>query len=409
MPYRVLIADDEPFIVRGLKKIIPWEELGYTIVGEASEGQATARLLVELKPDILVSDICMPGMSGVEILKLVCVSGLPVKVIFLSGHRDFSFARDAVAYGAVDYLLKPIHVEDLKRALARAAQLAGRERSPLSREVQADQGRHGPQAAAAADPIAGSVPEPRPEDDYSDLLPLREWPYYTAFAFVERVSGAENGQNPPPGKRLVHFAALNFFRRFSGSKEKMVSAEREGIILLVIGHGPEEDPAGVAELASGGSMAELRIAIGAVRGSTVSTVSGIRGSCESALGAAFGSGAESVESRGAESASVGRVIAYINEHYAEPVSLNVAADVACMNPYYFSALFKKRTGVNFKDYLARVRVEAGRKLLLTTGMTGGEIAEAVGLGDARRFSELFRRHFGRNPAEYRAEIKRNIP
>lgn len=117
---RAIIADDEAVILKGLKKLIDWKGLGIDLVGEASDGQEALRLILEKQPQLAISDISMPGLTGLEMLKKVKEQKVPTQVIFVSGYQEFSYARDAVKYGAVDYLLKPVEPEELILALQKA-------------------------------------------------------------------------------------------------------------------------------------------------------------------------------------------------------------------------------------------------------------------------------------------------
>ena len=128
---KALLADDEPLIVRGLKKLLPWEQLCVQIAGEAFNGNQASQLLMTLKPEILISDICMPGKSGIDLLKEIRQADLSVKVIFLSGHQEFSYAKDAIAYGALDYILKPIDKGQLKQTVLKAKALIEKETEEL--------------------------------------------------------------------------------------------------------------------------------------------------------------------------------------------------------------------------------------------------------------------------------------
>lgn len=120
---RAILADDEGIILKGLKKLIDWEKLGIRIVGEAADGEEALRLIEEKKPRLVVSDIAMPGLSGLEMLRRIGRQSPDVKVIFVSGYQEFSYAQDAVRYGAVDYLLKPVEKEELERAVCKAVSL----------------------------------------------------------------------------------------------------------------------------------------------------------------------------------------------------------------------------------------------------------------------------------------------
>ena len=117
---RMVIADDEPVIVRGLQKLADWEGLGIDVAGVYGDGKEAFRGIVRMKPDIALLDISMPGMSGVEILKEIRRMEMDVYVIFISGFQDFTYAKAALQYGAGDYLLKPVAKEELLNAIEKA-------------------------------------------------------------------------------------------------------------------------------------------------------------------------------------------------------------------------------------------------------------------------------------------------
>ncbi|MHA6532419.1 response regulator [Paenibacillus sp. BAC0078] len=118
--YKVLLVDDEPIILRSLKVAIPWEELGLTIVGEARNGEMAQRLIEETSPQIIISDIRMPVIDGIALMKEVLPRSSRLIFIFISGYGEFEYAREALRQGAFDYLLKPIDHDELTEMLTRA-------------------------------------------------------------------------------------------------------------------------------------------------------------------------------------------------------------------------------------------------------------------------------------------------
>jgi two-component system response regulator YesN len=98
---------------------------------------------------------------------------------------------------------------------------------------------------------------------------------------------------------------------------------------------------------------------------------------------------------------IGQAKRYINQHFREPVSLEDVAREVHLSPFYLSRLFKEKEGVNFVDYLTRLRLEEAKQLLAQTNDTVAAIAEQVGYAEANYFSRIFRRHFGMSPSEYR--------
>lgn len=114
---KVFIADDEGNVREGLKKIIDWGELGYQICGEASNGSDCLEGIMNLSPDLVLLDIRMPKMHGLEVVKKAREEGFNGKVIIISGYSDFTYAQSAIQYGVEYYLLKPIDEEELEKAV----------------------------------------------------------------------------------------------------------------------------------------------------------------------------------------------------------------------------------------------------------------------------------------------------
>lgn len=117
---RMILADDEPVILRGLRMIVDWDALGIEVVGEAYDGKELLALMEVCRPELIVSDICMPNLSGIEVLKQIETSQRNVQVIFISAYREFSYAQDALKYGALDYLIKPVDTLQLEQVLKKA-------------------------------------------------------------------------------------------------------------------------------------------------------------------------------------------------------------------------------------------------------------------------------------------------
>lgn len=115
--YKLLIVDDETEILEGLKTIIDWENNGITLCGEACNGIEALEKIHQLTPDIVIMDIRMPLLDGLELLARVYQSNLPVKCIILSGYDDFYYAQKAIDLKAANYLLKPCRPNDILEAV----------------------------------------------------------------------------------------------------------------------------------------------------------------------------------------------------------------------------------------------------------------------------------------------------
>jgi len=106
--YKLMIVDDEEIILDGLKNVVEWENLGIEVISYAYNGKEALEKIAENVPDILITDISMPVMDGIELVRELRERGFDsIKIVFLSGYDDFEYARNATRLGAVDYLLKP--------------------------------------------------------------------------------------------------------------------------------------------------------------------------------------------------------------------------------------------------------------------------------------------------------------
>lgn len=114
---KVFLVEDEIVIRNGIKNNIPWEREGFEFVGEASDGELAYPLIMKEKPDILITDIKMPFMDGLELSRLVKKELPQIKILILSGYNDFDYAKAAINIGVTNYLLKPISSAKLLEAL----------------------------------------------------------------------------------------------------------------------------------------------------------------------------------------------------------------------------------------------------------------------------------------------------
>ena len=114
---KMILADDEPVITRGIRKLIDWEQLGIQIIGEYKDGKSAFAAILRDQPEIALLDISMPGMSGVDIIRECHGLQCKTHIIFISGFQEFEYAKAALDYGATDYLLKPVIREELLKAV----------------------------------------------------------------------------------------------------------------------------------------------------------------------------------------------------------------------------------------------------------------------------------------------------
>jgi two-component system, response regulator YesN len=117
MPYKVFFVEDEIITREGIRDNVDWHACGFEFCGEAADGEMALPLLGMIKPDVLITDIKMPFMDGLQLSKIVRERMPWVKIVILSGHDEFDYAREAIHLGVTEYLLKPVTVQKLQNTL----------------------------------------------------------------------------------------------------------------------------------------------------------------------------------------------------------------------------------------------------------------------------------------------------
>ncbi|MGN1141586.1 MAG: response regulator [Oliverpabstia sp.] len=117
---KLFIADDEIDVREGIRYLLDWSKLGFYICGEGKNGQETLEQILKLNPDVVLMDIRMPRLSGLEVVKQAKEQNFHGKFIILSGYSDFSYAQEAIRYGVTCYLTKPIDEDELEKAVTEA-------------------------------------------------------------------------------------------------------------------------------------------------------------------------------------------------------------------------------------------------------------------------------------------------
>ena len=115
--YSVFLVDDEPILLEGIRSKIDWESIGLNFAGEATDGEIALSMMQEIKPDILITDVKMPFMDGLELSSAIKKIQPWIKIIILSGHDEFDYAKKAISIGVEDYLLKPFTANEVIESL----------------------------------------------------------------------------------------------------------------------------------------------------------------------------------------------------------------------------------------------------------------------------------------------------
>ncbi len=376
---KMILADDEPVITRGIQKLIDFRALGIEVVGVYEDGKSAFDALMSLQPELAILDIAMPRMNGIDIIREAAKLGCRTKVIFISGFQDFTYAKSAVKYGACDYLLKPVIREELLTAIESAMKQLGGESSP------ADAPHH-----------EEALP------DYSALISEEETTYLPVYAGLLFTESA--GEQT---KKLARFSFRTNISQWMDAEQLGICFAKDGNTAIVFRGKSRTDVyrhlAGIRE--------KIRHMTGLnsyyVMGREIAKMSEIPDAYAECLdhkdyqffGSSLPDGILDLYAEGTE--SIRSAIAYIEAHFREEMTLSDVADAVHMNPYYFSSFFKKQTGENYKDYIAKIRAKHAMILLNNSDLKNYEIAAAAGFSDTRSMNNAFVKCYGMLPNEYR--------
>lgn len=389
-----MIADDEVVIIRGLKKIIDWEALDIEIIGEATNGEEAERLIMNEKPDLAILDICMPTKSGLEILKKVSEKNIKTKIIFLSGYDDFIYVQEAIKYDAVYYLLKPVDTDELMLAVESALGQIRKEKkvySAMEKLIKIEQ-----------------------EDGYVKLPDTKNKDnFYTALSIsIKDIESHDSDMT-----RLYMFSIFSVIDNYISTQNLGMAFTKTNTIFVVLNHEKDDNsPVRIAKdmIALVKNTCNNKIIVGVgLTGKGISETKKAIATANHALNYRFLDVKSNVfvygqplienneEGLEPEDNVINQVLDLVAKHYSDNITLDFIAKEVHMNAYYLSTYFKKHTGMNFKDYLTKLRMSEAVKILNKNDIKTYELAERVGFTDARYFSALFKKHYGKTPNEFK--------
>lgn len=399
--YRVLLVDDEPIICRGLRETIEWDSLGLEISGEAHNGTEALALICANQPHILITDIRMPGMDGIGLIKAVRELGIPIRIIILSGFSDYAFLKEAIRLSVDGYLLKPIDNDEL---ISNLAGLVNNIEKEALRATQLYQGIELLRSNTLNRLVTNTIGRGEFEEKASFLdMSLTAERYLCAVCFLEN----ENGGMPGYGEPNAAFGLQQICNALVKEGDYTFIDAKNRVVLLLSG-GREDDmaaaAAGMLEHVTRQAQEHLHKPIVTSVGIIASTAEDI---CISYHAAAERidrekSTLEGEQLEGRWNKAVDRTLAYIASHYHEALSLKQVANVCEINTSYLGQIFRKATGESFTNYVNRFRIEKAKQLLFNSSMKVYEVAEKVGFTDYHYFLKIYKKVTGNLPTETRS-------
>lgn len=346
---RTVIIEDEALIRKSLVKLVSESSLGFDIIGEGSNGVEGLHLAESAYPDLIITDIKMPLMNGLDLIKNVKSLGVHCEFIILSGYGDFSLAQEAIHYGVSDYLLKPIRPEQLTQTLHK-----------VKLEV---------------------------EKYRIDVNEYSEWLLYCTEEAKNIAHLIWNVNETEAMNAIDYFNEKWTDSRGVNSQYKVRSIELLSRIYSCLYNdlgAKNLDYDNKQSIAFAKNREEVQVLNKHVISTWLQTVRETRN-----YGAHL---------------NIKQVIAFIENNYKNnELSLQMVADHVKLSVPYLSQVFKQSTGISFSQYLIQTRMEKAKQLLSDPDCKTCEIPEHIGYTDYPHFTKSFKKFFGTSPREFRAK------
>ncbi|MWC27694.1 response regulator [Paenibacillus sp. MMS18-CY102] len=439
--YRLLIADDEALEREGLEWIVNRMLPGQFEIIHAENGRRAIEQAEERRPHIVLMDVQMPGIQGLEALREIRSMLPDVKLVLVTAYDSFAYAQEAITLGISEYIVKPASRDQITKLLTR-----------LVDELQREKEKRGEQLELKS---RMSSIQPLIENELALILMVDQAMGTSPDTLAEWLDfGLEHGRSlviafPGHDSSLDRGQLYETIRRLAKSQAScIVSSILEHHIALFVHQPPQGAEDGeeglirfaekLAEAARAQLLAAPSIGIGSLR----SGAEGLRHSYFEAVFASTYPGREgqvclfddlkqgkqeAVMAEGAElpeerqrsyvlsalnrirelreeqtATVMDRAIAYMLERFTEELSLEDVAEYVHLNPFYFSKVFKQHVGENFIDYLTGLRIDKAKRLIADKQLILKEVCYQVGYKDPNYFSRVFKKVTGVTPSEYRA-------
>lgn len=362
---KVLLVDDEEIILKCMVETIDWESIGFEVIAQASDGKTGLELYKKYQPDIIIADICMPQMSGLELAQEVRRLSSETEFIILTAYSDFEYAKQAIDFSVASYQLKPIKNSDLISIL-----LNLKAKIEKRRAIEAD-------AVNSSETVSDSDAHFSPFSDEQ----------------IKSVINAVKVQDMASIRNILD----EYFTEAekSGASTKYLIDDVSGFA-TIIEKEVIQDPTLMQSIFGRQVKPFTEI-------SHMHNIQDIENWLRSFLESIINSTTlyPYLNAR----PIVQRAITYIMKHYSEKISTKTASDVLLVSPEHLTRLFKSDIGMTFMDYLVEYRISIAIDLLKNTNYKIYEVSNMVGYQNVMYFNKIFKSITGNKPSDYKTSGK----
>lgn len=399
---KLLIVDDEKYIRSSLKSGYDWYSLGFDEVFDAAKVAEALEIINNNTIEVIITDIRMPKLSGIDLIKKLSLSSPNTKIIVISGYDKFEYAQIALKYGVIDYLLKPARIEDVVEAVRKAVDMVPQKLPEKYKTV------------LRKDFLCNLIfrriidmEQIRQGIEEYELEMLKTEFCTVIFTYsTKKNDKSENG---------ISDNIMDAIAKYAEDKCKMVLFDDNHghIVMLMTAPKSEGDTLalcnGCCEIASEKSgFCDFEGVIGR-QSSDVTEISDIYSEAVRVADRFVLSGKErAIFVSDIENVKIYNIVymakKYVCENINKDITIQMIADMVHITPGYFSSIFRKATGESFVKYVNMQKVEKAKNLLKIVDMPISKVADEIGL-DVKYFNRVFKKYTALTPSEYRRMMK----
>ena len=356
MKYKVVIIDDEPWTREAIKSLADWDKYNMYVAGEASDGNCALSLVNRLKPDIIITDVRMPGMDGLELLSRLREENCNSRTIVISGYDDYSYIRKALKLNVTDYLLKPVKPEVLNEQLERCVE-------QLNAQIRATDSTDGVNAFMAVEWI-GEYTKQR--DQLYNCLWTQEKSLIAIQISQLTKTIIQNEPGPISIKLMIniYYDLMHLLEQFivvNGYTIDDVFQEQNLSYIFC-------------------QSIELK-------------------NMMDYIASLYTQAANSIEQliRARNRINTKQIKEYVDANYTDSITLEQVASRFYLSKEYLSKLYKEFTGQSFSCYITDLRMQEAKTLICEYKVPIKDVVTMVGYTDQAHFYKTFRKYFGMTP------------
>lgn len=398
--FKLLIADDETRIRKGLKNSLNWSDMNIELIGEAEDGEIALKIIEDEKPDIILIDICMPFLNGLDLIEKINLTVSNSIIIIISGYDEFSYAQRALKLRVFDYILKPVDSKMLEGVILRATKELNKFEE--KRNYQEWTNKHLEENSNALKQsflgnwLSGKLSYEQLIDELSFLnINMGKDIGLIIIKVVERLGLGISEKNWD--KKMLNFAIVNIACEVLNKLKNVITfTDDEGNIVLIMNIDKNIDWFNTGNLIEEKIYDYLHYTA-IVEQKKVSNILSVRDSYKDIV--------EDINKKTRYKPVVLLVMRYICKNYnANDLNLEKISKEFNVSSSYLSKLLKQQIGMSFIDYVTSVRINKAMCIMEDPTVKIYEVAELVGYSNQHYFCKAFKKTMGFPPTEFRGGI-----